>query len=245
MNSKVLGSLLIKQVVNDSYVVIDQNPLGSIEKSDEKIIQSNELGLSKSRNLALKNANSDVVYFLDDDVELVKDFNQIIRDEFDKHPNADFVIFEHYNDSKIKKSWLRRIPFIPMKIKLMSVCSIEISGRMVFINQNKLTFNERFGLGSGVPIGEEFLFLSNAYEMGAKIVFASAAIVKHFGSSSGYKYKTPQDVINRGTVIAQGFTLGRSLVCLIFALKSYRFYKRSFNFYSFFSLLLKGLDNRE
>lgn len=245
MNSKVLGSPLIKQVVNNSYVVVDQNPLVGTEKSDEKIIQSNELGLSKSRNLALKNANSDVVYFLDDDVELVEDFNQIIKDEFDKHPSADFVIFEHFNDSKIKKSWLRRIPFIPMKIRLMSVCSVEISGRMVFINQKKLTFNERFGLGSVVPIGEEFLFLSDAYKMGAKIVFVSAAIVKHFGSSSGYKYKTSQDVINRGTVIAQGFTFGRSFVCLMFALKSYRLYKGSFSFYSFFSLLLKGMDNRE
>ena len=75
-------------VVNQSKTVIL-----SSEYSSVRIINSSSVGLSKSRNLALKNAYGKILLIADDDIVFQKDFVSKIITAYNKCKNAAVINF--------------------------------------------------------------------------------------------------------------------------------------------------------
>ena len=63
--------MIINQTTQDKQLESDL--------SNVRVINAFELGLSKSRNLALQHSTADIVLFADDDVEYVPDVLQIVE----------------------------------------------------------------------------------------------------------------------------------------------------------------------
>ena len=79
--------LVVNQCERESSDVI-------IEKTRTvKYIETTERGLSKSRNMAIRNADADVCILCDNDVEYVEDYEKLICDAFDSRPDADIIVF--------------------------------------------------------------------------------------------------------------------------------------------------------
>ena len=64
------------------------------ENADLLWVDSNEIGLSKSRNMALDNASGDYLVIADDDLEYVDGYNITICNAFKKNPKADVIVFQ-------------------------------------------------------------------------------------------------------------------------------------------------------
>lgn len=144
-----------------------------------RVINSIDVGLSKSRNLALKNAIGDICLIADDDVEYLANFEVTIKNSFIKFSDATIVRFKidtfSSEDYKIYPPKSKRLN---KKKEIENTSSIEIA----FIRNaicNKVDFNTNFGLGSQFTCGEEYLFLNEILKLNKVIYFENTAIVKH------------------------------------------------------------------
>lgn len=155
----------------------DEKPLSLPDNT--KVIYLNNIGLSKSRNAAIKNATTDYIWFLDDDVALT---NQDIDDALTivKSGKADFYrikigciewqekTFKQYRkNSKVSR------------LNLLQVSSIEIIANLGFIKKHQMTFNENIGLGTPYQSCEENNFLIDAWDHGAHFEFIDQVLVRH------------------------------------------------------------------
>ena len=153
---------------NVIYLIIWQRPIVGfsanwIEKrSDFQIVKSDEIGLSKSRNLGISNSNSEYCLIIDDDAELLlvglkKLVKHIIQNKI-----RDMIIVKVINsrgeEFRTYDNFLSK--GISLKRKILSVCSVE----MCFPKElwNKQKFNENIGLGTSFPVGEDTQF---SYEL--------------------------------------------------------------------------------
>lgn len=138
-------------------------------------IETKERGLSKSRNLAIEKASSDICILCDNDVVYVENYDKIILDAYDKLKDADIIIF-------FIKRPERSVPVFN-KIKKMNYLSVlKIFSPEISFKRNSvktIRFNEDFGAGSGKYImGEENLFLYDALKKGLKIYYVPEKIAE-------------------------------------------------------------------
>ncbi|MDA9069468.1 glycosyltransferase family 2 protein [Algibacter sp.] len=145
-----------------------------------RVINTYETGLSKSRNLAIKNSVGDICLIADDDVEYVKHFDDLVKDNYHRITNASIILFkidtftgEDYKTyPKVSKQLLTRNSIKPTS-------SIEMTFKREDIVNSNMEFNTLFGLGSYFTAGEEYLFLRDALQQDLIIYFEKQAIVKH------------------------------------------------------------------
>ena len=62
--------------------------------SNIRVINSFDVGLPQSRNIAINNAIGDVCLIADDDVEYVKDFEEIVKHTYNQIVNPSIVLFK-------------------------------------------------------------------------------------------------------------------------------------------------------
>ena len=58
-----------------------------------KYIETTDRGLSRSRNMAIKNATADICILCDNDVEYGYGYEGMILRAFESHPDADIIVF--------------------------------------------------------------------------------------------------------------------------------------------------------
>lgn len=123
-----------------------------------RVLLSTDVGLSKSRNLAIKKCETDWLWFQDDDVKILTDnlhdlliYLKNSCDDLNlvkvgslENPSEDFKNYSRYDTNKIYLS--------------CRVSSIEIIIRTNFVESNRVVFDERLGLGTNLPSCEENLF---------------------------------------------------------------------------------------
>ena len=161
------------------------------------LINVNEIGLSKSRNLAIENAKADICLLADDDIVYENNFESIIINAFNLNPSADIITFK-MND--FKGNSFKDYPIIKKhnKKSLSFVNSVVIAFRRNSIISNKVFFDENFGLGSTFQTADEYVFLRNALNLNLNIVFHNEVILSHPVDSSG------KDVASDRILFAKG-----------------------------------------
>ena len=173
--------LLKKMNVNSqNTLTINQITENKIEKTEEleaknKIISRVEKGLSKSRNLAIKNSKADICILADDDITYKKGFEKIIQKEYEKQKNYDIICFyveSNNKQRKVKKMVTSKVG----KIRAMKICSFQITFKREKIINSKIKFDENFGAGTYYDRGEETIFLWDCLKKGLKIKFVNKKI---------------------------------------------------------------------
>lgn len=187
----------------------DENNILNSEEENIRVINVFEKGISKSRNLALKNAIGDICLFTDDDVVFQKDFDKIIIDAFNSNRNAGML---HFKVLDFEGNDYRLYPEYPCKHNLKSikgVLSIEIViNRKQILNAN-LKFDERFGLGGVFETGEEYLFSRSIIKKGIPVYFHDDYIVSHKSFNSGRELGSDKIVYARA---ALNYSIYKNLV---------------------------------
>lgn len=190
-----------------SILIINQTSENKLLVSDfpsVRVINSFEKGLSKSRNLALKNAIGKIVLIADDDVVYKKDFDSAIvqaHNQYDDKAAISFCI-EKPNGLLFKKY----LPNAKMNLNLMelfNVLSIEISLNLSILDGLGVKFDEHFGLGSTFEMGEEAIFLSDIKENNQQIAFVPSVIASHPEISSTDKFDFAQRYYIQGAFLSR------------------------------------------
>ena len=132
-----------------------------------KYIETIERGLSKSRNMAIKNATADICILCDNDVEYQYGYEGMILRAFASQPDADIIVF-------FIKRKERQVPIFD-EVKQMNYLSVLkiFSPEIAFRRKSVLDtpFDEEFGAGAKYSMGEENLFLYECLRKKKKIVY--------------------------------------------------------------------------
>jgi hypothetical protein len=201
-----ISEWISKEIVNevDEIIIIIQESKGFsrevnlLNSIGINCIISDDIGLSKSRNYGINASRSDFIWFLDDDVKTDINKIKIVKNNIINN-KADIYTFRIALDDKgnlYKKYY--NFKLFP-KLSILKISSIEIVVSRLFINNNNILFDERFGLGSKYPKGEENIFILDCYKRKARIIHIPKIIVIH---------KLPISRIiqnNKMSLIAQGF----------------------------------------
>ncbi len=199
----------------------------------------NDIGLSKSRNLALNLADADICLITDDDVVFVDDLKGRITDFYNKHDDVDIATFQINNfDRKTYMSEIEKIGYL----KSMKVSSIEISFKVESIKNNEIVFNELFGAGSKYIMGEENIFLFEALKKGLNIFSVPTVIgtLSNSSTSTWFKGYNENFFISRGASF-EAMTSRFSWVLIVqYALRKHRIYCNETSFLEAFKWMWNG-----
>lgn len=153
-----------------------------------RVINSTERGLSKSRNLALENANGKILMMTDDDVIFQNNFIEKVVAAYNKFENATVI---NFCAIKEKGASLKKYPVNSKQelnaFEVFNISSIEMTINKEKLNSAGVRFDENFGLGSSFEMGEEAVFLFDLKYKEQQIAFEKQIIVKHEGLTSSNK----------------------------------------------------------
>lgn len=231
--------IIINQCNNSSYKTFDKC-------TDKTIcyIETKERGLSKSRNMAIKNSTADICILCDNDVEYYSNYEALILEQYLLHPDYDVIVF-HVTS-----------PFHPKpiydsarKLNYITCCksiSYEISFRRESIKEIK--FNEQIGAGTKFKMGEENIFLYECLRRGLHVHYVPIEIAHLRYEQSTWNTGFDKDFfVSRGASF-YAMTAHYSLFWIWqYAIRKHKYYKMDMSFYKalYYMLLGKRLYKQE
>ena len=144
-------------------------------------------GLSRSRNIGIKNAKGNILAFPDDDCVYPENLIEKINLFFEKRKEIDIISFNVFD---LSNSY--RLPFVKVsKSRELSMKDISfgVSSISIFHRNNKnIFFDEDFGMGAKYNSSEEFDYVLRLMQAKSRLWFSEKYRVLH-PDSSGYKSK--------------------------------------------------------
>ena len=117
-------------------------------------------GLSKSRNVALEICTTKYGYIMDDDVEVDLDAIEKLVD-FMEQEKVDVATCQYQFKSGNSPRPYSNSTFAHNFLSSARVASIEICLNIQSLKNKNISFDERFGLGTNLPSGEEYILLTD------------------------------------------------------------------------------------
>lgn len=188
------------------YIVSWQNCEGEIpkeltERKDIEIYRLDRSGVSANRNNALAHSKADIVVMADDDLVYSPTAIDDILNCFKNHPEIDFATFSFTGNGKAYPG--ESVELSPWP-KNYSVATFEIACRRKSLEANNISFDERFGPGSGVfEAGEDEVLVMTMLHRGMKGRFFPITICHHEGLTTGFRSEISDEIgFSFGAVIA-------------------------------------------
>lgn len=167
-----------------SYQFSDERYLALIpeeiqQREDVTVYTYPGQGLSANRNLALDKATADLVLYADDDEHLLDTTFEDIFKTFSSHPEVDVAYFQASTYAGVM---LKNYPAEERVMKELpkdyAISTLEMVFRREKV-QDKVRFDERFGLGTKfLTCGEEEIWLKDALKAGLRIHYLPIKIVE-------------------------------------------------------------------
>lgn len=240
-------SLLEKMNIQTDAIISNQN---DVFIRDEFLYKGNKIkwfsfderGVGLNRNNALMRATGDIVLFSDDDVEYMDGYETTILNFYDRHPDADVVIFNmnlKKNNGEIKETVNTNA--CVGRYQVTGYGAPCISVRLKRIRFNNIFFHLDFGGGAKYSCGEDTLFLQDCAKKGLKI-YTTTDKIGHInqGESSWFIGYNKKYFIDKGIL----FYLLDKKLCKYFALyhclKHRKLYKE-YGWKESFRLMLRGI----
>lgn len=222
---------------NFSILIINQTSKDKVLVSEcpsVKVINSFDIGISKSRNLAISNSEGKILLFADDDVVFIENFDSEIIQAHKNNPLVPAICFQTLTtEGNLYSKYPEKNRFLTRK-EISKVLSIELTCKSNLIKKEKIIFNELFGLGSQFQDSETFFFLMNMKHKNYNILFYPKNIVIHKSISSSDEADSDRIIYAK----MAGFYKRFGFFAYLFLLKYMFFLFRKYNF-SFLELNAK------
>src|SRR5699024_6249015 len=183
---------------------------------------------------------ADICLLADDDLIYVKNYKDIILEQFRLNPDIDIITFQVEGiEKKFKKYYnkSKRINYLTS----MKISSVEIAFKSTSIKKNKIQFNESFGSGSRYSAGEESIFLTECLKKGLKIKYIPIKIADlHVGKSTWFKGYNKSYFINKGAAFTAMSKFCSFIYIIQFAVRKYKIYHKEMQFKNAIFYMIKG-----
>lgn len=206
------------------YLVLVQNP-NQVDFSAPKeatLIEVAGKGVAKSRNQAILSAKTDLLIFGDDDVVFHPSELEKAVKKFEANPELVLLLLAA-NDETGKPR--KQYPTSENKLTLFNsarAATYEMMINVSRVKQLEIKFDERFGAGADLYLGDEYIFISDLIRAGARCEFAPIFAATHPSDSSGERWGTAIDRKARAAVFERVFGPLAPLVRLAFGIRRIR-----------------------
>jgi len=170
------------------FILVDQNEENQYQRIIQKRITNtkilfkylkSEIGLSKSRNIGLKHASGDIICFPDDDCIYPQGFIGKMMSYFESPESSDFLITKvrDLNDKyDLRFTNKEKSGHLSPNEVFVNCCSISIFHKK---RKEKILFDENLGLGSKFKSCEDYDYVLQYMNNGAKVYFTNQLYVLH------------------------------------------------------------------
>lgn len=247
INSKNPKEFVKTTNITGDYIIINQIfkeniKLTNYTEKNKKIISIRDKGLSKSRNLAIKNSTSDICLLSDDDMFYEEDYEKTILEAYKKYPDADLIAFvvEHENkkdEKKILKEGRLNL------LTSLKISSVQLTFKKSSIENKNIKFDENFGSGSKYFMGEENIFMYDCLKNKLKIYYVPIKIgtLKVINESNWFKGYNKDYFKVKGIVYYRMSKLLSLFLILQFSLRKCKLYKNEINLFDSIKYMCKGI----
>jgi glycosyltransferase involved in cell wall biosynthesis len=240
-------SFLEKLCLKTDAVVVNQNCEDAITEFalsngvKIKAVSTPEKGLSRSRNKLIENATGDILVIGDDDVEYLDGYLDIIKNAYNKYPDADIIVFR-FTHEKGKETRVRYTEDIKVSMQSISkFSSVEITFKRESVLKAGLGFNNNIGLGTAFPSGEENAFLADALRAGLNIYHVPVTIcVAREDLKINESYGVQKYLVDKGAVFYCIYKKMFPLYALAFVVLKKKALFKDVSILKGFSLMCKG-----
>ena len=173
------ASIIERSNVQSDVVVVNQCDKDSVEEFDfvnkkgrkchAKFICTTERGLSKSRNMAIRNAWGDICLICDDDETIADDCEDKILRAYSENPDAALIAFALIRKD-IKKPYPEGKKSLGFK-QILKTSSLQVTFSRNLMGDNNIWFDEKMGSGTGNGGGEENMFMFSVKRKGLKMLY--------------------------------------------------------------------------
>lgn len=242
-------SIVAKSNIQSDVIVVNQcdrnlveeysfkNKIG--EECRVKFISTTERGLSRSRNMAIKNATADICLICDDDEVLDDNYPTKIIHAFSQNPESSIIAFQLQNTYKRFPSNKKNIGYI----NALKFASWQLAFKREDISANNIFFDETLGSGVSKAGGEENKFLYDCLKRRLKLLYVPQSVGRMIdGTSLWFKGYTEDFFCDKGVLMRK--LMGKRL-CYLYAiyfwLSKYPLYKDNLTMLRCWRSIYRGL----
>jgi len=187
-------------------LVIVQGAGGVVPPRDDvRVIRLDSLGVTKSRNEALRHAAGEILVFGEESVEWKRDGLDEILAIFDDNPRIAIVLGRAEDETgKLRK----RYPAYREPATVWNsarVGTIELAVRPAELLRKGVAFDESFGAGTPNFLGDEYILVADANRAGLRCEYFPITLSVHPRESSGLGFGTAWDARARSRVFGRVF----------------------------------------
>lgn len=183
---------------------------------DVKVIKSSDKGVGLSRNTALENSDPDagIIQFADDDIVYNDGYDQLVLREFEKHPEADILLFNVKAQPGRETYWNTDYAKVS-RLNYGRYPAYAICARRQKLIDSGVKYSLLFGGGAPYMNGEDSLFLHDCLEKKLSICRTDVTIGHETtGESTWFKGYTEKFFFDRG--VLYHFLYGKMAILLGF-----------------------------
>lgn len=183
-------SIIERSNVQTDVVVVNQCDKDSVDEFDfknkkgetchAKFINTTERGLSRSRNMAIRNAWGDVCLICDDDEWLSDDYADTIIKAYKDKSTADFIAFACEREGHSYPLKWQKLGFV----QILKTSSIQMTFILNTIRKKYIYFDVLMGSGTGNGAGEENKFMMRCRKENLKMYYCPSVITKLLTTNS-------------------------------------------------------------
>lgn len=165
-------SIVQRSFINSSLLVVNQHNRNCVEEilycgHKIRMLTTTERGLSRSRNMAIANAEGDICLLADDDEIFAENYSKKIIESFVANLHADIILFNLDRHDKLYP----KKPFRVGYIDALRFCSCQIAFKRESIIKHDISFDVDMGSGSGNGGGEDTKFLFDCIRAGLNVIY--------------------------------------------------------------------------
>lgn len=241
-------SLLNKMNIQTDAIIgnqCDRNEIEYIKHNgyETKYLSFKERGVGLNRNNALMRATADICILSDDDIIFDNDYSQRVLSSFEKHQNADVIIFsllECNRNGVIKRQ--KKVDFY----NYMRFGTPQIAFRRVPIIKQGICFNMSFGGGSRYCSGEDTLFLTQCLKKGLKIIALPVIIgrIEKNRESTWFTGFDSKFLFDRGALFSAISAKLAKALCIQFLLRHrFAYVNEGYSFFEAYRFMKNGIKD--
>ncbi len=215
--------------VQTDVVVVNQCDTDSVEewdfknKRDEvchaKFISTTERGLSRSRNMGIRNSESEICLVCDDDEHLEDDYGRLIEEGYNSFHDAEVVIFSMKDGHHVFPTTAKKMDFV----SILRSNSQQITFKREGVDAHGIVFDTKMGSGTGNGGGEEIKFMLDCRKNKLKMYYHPNCITTVLPSESQWFHGyTDKYFINLGWMARHLFGPFVSLLYLMYYMFAHR-----------------------
>lgn len=209
---------------NYEFLVLIQNPTKreyDTERLKKRalVAEVSGTGVTKSRNRAIELAKTEYLIFGDDDVEFHPDqLNQAVA-LMDADPQLTLLLLAATDDKgRVRKQYPKK-PERLTRLNSARAATYEMLIRVSEVRRLGVKFDEKFGAGAENYLGDEYIFIADLIQAGAKCEFAPIFVASHPEDSSGSRWGTERDRKVRAKIFTRVFGIWAPAVRLAFGVR--------------------------